>query len=255
MTLAAVLLLAAAPALAAPAAPKAKKGVAASTAAAGVPFPEYAASTAPITVELVAARFAEVDARIFTLKSSFRQFVRLEGSDTVQTVEGEVLFRKPDSLRLTHRVPEPQTVVSDGVWLWVYRESTNQVIKSKLDAWRKSEPMAQGLLDFGRSADLLSRYDAKVSSVSAPGPEGHRRFELTLLPKAADRKKGAAFTLTIVSNDRDFFPHEAKLVVERASIRSIFENARLNPEIPDAAFRFVPPPGADIFDNPEPKKP
>jgi outer membrane lipoprotein-sorting protein len=252
MTPAAVLLLLAAPAWAA----KAPKGaVAVSTAAAGVPFPAYAPSTAPITVELVAARFAEVDARIATLKSSFRQFVRVEGSDTVQTVEGEVLFRKPDSLRLTHRVPEPQTVVSDGTWLWVHRESTNQVIKSKLDAWRKSEPMAQGLLDFGKSADLLARYDAKVSTVSAPGPDGHRRFELSLLPKAEDRKKGAAFTLAIVSNDRDFFPHEAKLVVERASIRSIFENARLNPELPEASFRFVPPPGADLFESPEPKQP
>lgn len=252
MRLAAVLLLAAAPAAAAP---KAKKAVAVSTAAAGAPFPEYAVSTAPITVELVAARFAEVDARIATLKSSFRQFVRVEGSDTVQSVEGEVLFRKPDSLRLTHRVPEPQTVVSDGVWLWVYRESTNQVIKSKLDAWRKSEPMAQGLLDFGKSADLLARYDAKVSTVSAPGPDGHRRFELELRPKPEDRKKGAAFSLTLVSDDKDFFPREAKLVVERASIRSIFENYRLNPEIAETAFRFVPPPGADIFDNPEPKKP
>lgn len=252
MKLAAVLLLAAAPALAAP---KAKKGVAVSTAAAGAAFPEYAASTAPITVELVAARFAEVDARIVTLKSSFRQFVRVEGSDTAQSVEGEVLFRKPDSLRLTHRVPEPQTVVSDGTWLWVHRESTNQVIKSKLDAWRKNEPLAQGLLDFGKSADLLARYDAKVSTVSAPGPDGHRRFELELRPKPEDRKKGAAFSLTLVSDDRDFFPREAKLVVERASIRSIFENYRLNPELPESAFRFVPPPGADIFDSPEPKKP
>ena len=203
----------------------------------------------------IAARFADVDARIQRLRASFRQTVRVEGSDTVQTVEGDVLFEKPDRLRLTHRVPEEQTVVSDGATLWVYRESTHQVIKTPLEQWRKNEPLARGLLGFGRSAELLSRYDATLSTVSAPDAQGYRTFELTLVPKKEDRKEGGAdFTLKIKSDTRSYFPGESSLAVGRAVVRSSFSDVRLNPELPPDAFRFTPPKGADIFETP-PTKP
>lgn len=237
------LLFAALPASAA----KKKPAVAVSSAAAGADLPTFAASSAPITLDLVAARFKAFDDALKTLKADVRQSVRLEGSDTVQTVEGTVTFRKPDMLRLVHRVPEPQTVVSDGTWLWVHRHSTKQVIQTRLDAWRKSEPLAQGLMDFGKSADLLTRYDAAVSTVSAPGADGYRRFEVVLKPK----KKGEAdFDLTLKASEKDFFPGEAVLRVGRARIRSLFENVRLNPELPDAEFRFSPPQDADVFQSP-----
>ena len=227
-----------------------KSAVAVSTKAAGSDMPSYAPPTGPLTLELISAKFAETDAAIKTLKTGFRQFVRLEGSDTVQTVEGDVLFKKPDLIRLTHKIPEPQTVVSDGTWLWVHRASTNQVIKTKLEAWRKSEPLAQGLLDFGKSADLLQRYKTELSTVSAPGVDGHRVFTLTLKPKEK-AKDDADFTLTLKASTKDFFPADASLRVGKASIRSVFEGARLNPELPDDAFQFTPPITADLFTTPE----
>ena len=222
-----------------------------SSAAAGTELTAYAPSTAAITLDLISRRFAETDAKITTLKSSFRQSVRMEGSDVVQTVEGDVVFRKPDLLRLTHRIPEPQTVVSDGTWLWVYRNSTNQVIQSRLDAWRKSEPLAQGLLDFGKSADLLTRYDTAITTVSAPGADGHRTFTLTLKPKTSGSV--SEFILTLKADTKYFFPADATLSVGRATIRSLFEAVRLNPEVPEAAFKFTPPADADLFKSPEPK--
>lgn len=234
--------------------PTAAAKVDVSSSAAGTELTAYAASTAPLTLEYISARFSETDKRINTLKTTFRQFVRLEGSDVVQTVEGSVSFKKPDLLRLVHTIPEPQTVVSDGTWLWVYRNSTNQVIQTRLDAWRKSEPLAQGLLDFGASADMLTRYNTVLSTVSAPGADGHRTFTLTLTPKSADKKgEDAAFVLTLKASTKDFFPADASLRVGRASIRSVFENVRLNPELPEATFKFTPPADADLFKSPEPK--
>lgn len=228
------------------AAKKAKPAVSVSSAAVGSELPSFAVSSAPITVAYVAERFKKFDESLKTLKADIRQFVRLEGSDTVQSVEGTVTFKKPDMLRLVHRIPEPQTVVSDGTWLWVHRHSTKQVIQTRLDAWRKSEPLAQGLLDFGKSADLLERYDASISTVSAPGPDGHRRFEVLLKPK---QKGEADFELTLKASDKDFFPAEAVLRVGRAKIRSLFENVRFNPELPAAEFQFSPPQDADVFQS------
>ena len=232
---------------------KAAAKVAISSAAAGTELTAYAPSTAAITLDLIALRFAETDAKITTLKAAFRQSVRMEGSDVVQTVEGDVVFKKPDLLRLTHRIPEPQTVVSDGTWLWVYRKSTNQVIQSRLDAWRKSEPLAQGLLDFGKSADMLTRYDTAITTVSAPGADGHRSFTLTLKPKGSKKDDSSEFVLTLKADTKYFFPGDATLRVGRATIRSLFEAVRLNPELPGEAFKFTPPADADLFKSPEPK--
>ena len=230
---------------------KAPAKLAVPTAAAGFELPAYAVSTAPLTLDVIASRFAELDAKMNTLQANFSQFARMEGSDTVQQVEGDVLFKKPDLMRLTHRLPEKQVVVSDGTWLWVYRPSTNQVIQKRLDDWRKSEPLAKGLLDFGRSAELLKRYDAALSTVSSAAPDGYRTFTLTLRPKSSERASGDAdFTLTLKASTKDYFPYEASLNVGRASIRSTFSSVRLNPALPAASFRFTPPAGADVFAAP-----
>lgn len=247
--LAAALLLPAPAGAAARARPAASASTAAETAD-GSPLPVYAASTEPVTLPLIAARFAQLDGRLRSLRADFRQFVRLEGSDVAQQVEGEILLRKPDLLRLTHRLPQPQVVIADGTWLWAYRPDTNQVIKTRLADWRAREPLAKGLLDLGRSADLLQRYAAAVSSVSAPGPDGYRTFVVTLTPKPAERAAGDGFTLTLTASTRDYFPGDATLRVDRATIRSTFENVRVNPSLPERTFRFAPPPGADVFTAP-----
>jgi outer membrane lipoprotein-sorting protein len=73
-----------------------------------------------------------------------------------------------------------------------------------------------------------------------------------LTPKPETHAAGDAdFTLTLKASTKDFFPGEAALRVGRASIRSTFEHVRLNPELPDDAFRFSPPSGADVFATPE----
>ena len=114
--------------------------------------------------------------------------------------------------------------------------------------------MAQGLLDFGNSADLLTKYATEITTVSAPGKDGHRNFTLKLTPKAADKKgDDADFVLTLKSSTKDFFPADATLRVGRASIRSLFENVRLNPELPESVFKFTPPADADLFKSPETK--
>lgn len=228
-----------------------KPAVAVSTMAAGSDLTVYPPSTSPLTLDLIATRFGEVDGRMKTLKAGFNQYVRMQDADTVQQVEGEVLFRKPDLMRLTHKLPEAQTVVSDGTFLWVYRPSTNQVIQTRLESWRKKEPLAKGLLDFGKSADLLKKYSAVLSTVSAPGADGYRTFVVTLTPKAEDKAgPDSDFVLTLKASDKDFFPGEATLRVGRASIRSTFVNVRMNPEFPDETFRFSPPAGADVFSTP-----
>jgi outer membrane lipoprotein carrier protein len=214
-------------------------------------LPLLAPSTVPLSLPLVVERFEALDKELTSLSADFTQFVRWDESGMAQTVEGSFDYKKPGLLRLQHKIPEPQSLVSDGTLLWIYRESTNQVIKTRLEDWKKSEPMAQGLLDFGNYAGLLKSYDAEISTQSAPGPDGHRDVALRLKPK--DKKQD--FVLTLRLNTRDFFPADTELRAGGVSVHSLFTHIKYNPPEPESRFKFTPPPGADVFENLKPKGP
>lgn len=246
----ALLLILARPALAAKPKTSQTKPEAASETVTSLPL--LPPPTEPVTVEMVLSRFERLDRSLTSLSADFRQQVAWQEAGTEQTVEGTVDFRKPDLLRLEHRKPEPQTLVSDGTWLWIYRPSTEQVIKTRFADWKKSEPMAQGLLDFGDYSNLIKSYDASISTVSAPGADGQRQVALALKPK--EKSKAGEFVLTLHMSTRDYFPAATDLKAGSVMVHSVFSNIRYNPALPDSRFRFTPPPGADVFDNVKPPK-
>ena len=210
-------------------------------------MPLLPAPTQAITVPLIVERFEGLDQSMKSLSADFRQTVRWEQTGMSQSVVGTLEFRKPDLLRLQHKQPEAQTLVSDGTWLWIYRESTNQAIKTSFSEWKKSEPMAQGLLDFGNYAGLLRTYDVSIATMSAPGPDGHRSLTLSLKPH--NTASGKDFRLYLTMSTRDFFPADTELRAGGAVVASHFSNIRYNSILPDTRFQFTPPPGADVFDN------
>jgi outer membrane lipoprotein-sorting protein len=229
--------------------PNPVSAVAASTPAAqGLPL--LSPPTGPVTVEMVISRFEQFDAKVNTLSANFRQGVRMDESGVDQSVEGALEYHKPNLLRIEHRLPESQTIVADGTWLWVWRKDSNQVVQTRLEDWKKSEPLAEGLLDFGNYSKLLKTYDVSIATVSAPGPDGHARFELLLKPK----DKTAAFSLTMQMTTADFFPTQTELRAGSILARTVFTDIRYNPAIPEARFKFTPPPDADVFQNFKPPK-
>lgn len=215
-------------------------------------LPLLPATTQPITVPLVVERFQAIDRDMKSLSCAFRQTVQWEESGTSQEVHGTLDYEKPEKLHIEEG-PEAQTVVSDGQTLWIWRHSTDQVIETSLAEWKKSEPLAQGLLDFGRYADMLQRYDVTVSSVT-PAPEdgpGQKRFSLLLTPKGKGKTSAepADFSLRLRLSTRDYFPTKTELRVGGVSVSSTFSKIQYNPPIAASRFEFSPPPGADVFRN------
>jgi outer membrane lipoprotein-sorting protein len=204
-------------------------------------------------LDLIATRFSEVDSKLTSLQADFKQVVSIAGSASSQHVVGDVRFKKPDYLYLTHTMPENQTIVSDGSFLWVHRCATNQVIQTRLATWKKNELVSKGFLDLGTSAELLKRYEAVLSSVSAPDSQGYRSFTLTLTPKSDGKsaQKDASFSLMIMSSTKDFFPSQATLRVGETTIQSTFERIRFNPLFAETQFRFTIPTGADVYKTPD----
>lgn len=214
-----------------------------STAAFGQDLPTFAPPTSPITIPLILERFEAFDADMKSLTTAYRQTIRMDESGSVQEIAGVVNYAKPNKLRIEYRKPERQTLISDGQSLWVWRQETNQVIESNIEAWKKSEPLAQGLMDFGNYGAMLRRYDVSIATVSAAGKDGHRSVSLLLKPKEAN----GSFTLRLTLTTRDFFPATTELVTGQISITSQFEQVRFNPSFAPEVFQFTPPQGADIF--------
>jgi outer membrane lipoprotein carrier protein len=225
------------------------KGSSAPIVAPATSLPLYPATTEAITVPLVLERFERFDRDLRTLSASFRQAVHSEDTGQVQAVSGTLAYGKKDRLRIEHKTPEVQTLVCDGSKVWVWRPANGQVIRTKLDEWKRSQPLAQGLLDFGNYADLLKRYDVTIATVSAPAADGHRSLALELKPRMAPGS-GGDFLLTLRLSTRDFFPYESELRVGSVSARTTFSEVRFNPELPQTQFRFTPPAGADVLDFP-----
>jgi len=233
--------------------PKPAKSPAPVSISTSLPFalPLFPPTTAAITVPLAIERFAQFDRQMRTLTAVFRQSVRSDDTGQTQAAEGTFAYRKDNLLRLEHRLPDPQTLVCDGSRVWVWRPANGQVIRSTLEDWKRSQPLAQGLLDFGNYAGLLKRYDVSVGTVSAAGPDGHRGFSLVLKPLSRPRQdKAGDFTLTLRLSTRDFFPFDSELRVGGVTAHSVFADVRFNPELPETLFRFSPPPDADVLDFP-----
>ncbi|MCX5794414.1 MAG: outer membrane lipoprotein carrier protein LolA [Elusimicrobia bacterium] len=233
--------------------PRSKAGapeVAVSTPSAGTSLPLYPATTETLTVPLVLERFERFDRDLRALSAAFLQSVRSEDTGQTQMVAGTLAYGKKDRLRIEHRTPEAQTLVCDGSRVWVWRPANGQVIRSKLEEWKRSQPLAQGLLDFGNYADLLKRYDVTLSTVSAPDADGHRNLALDLKPRARAGGPGGDFLLTLRLSTRDFFPIDSELRVGSVSARTVFSEVRFNPELPQTQFQFTPPAGADVLDFP-----
>ena len=65
----------------------------------------------------------------FTAK--FDQYSTIKSMDITDTAGGMLYIRRPGKMRWEYEKPEPQIIISDGIQLWIYRPSDNQVIIGK----------------------------------------------------------------------------------------------------------------------------
>lgn len=219
-------------------------GVSASTGTAVSPAASFAvAPGAPVTLELVLTQFQRFDSGIKTLTAEFSQTLEMTDSPLRQSVAGTVAYRKPDRFRIEHLKPERQTIVSDGIDVWIHRHDRQQVVQALLKDWRAADPTLDNLLRFGRYAEMLETYAVALDTAGA-------RPALTLTPKGG----AAAFTLTLSLAPDTLFPESADMTAGSARMRTAFTRIAYNPDIEADAFAFTPPPDADVFRNFKPPR-
>lgn len=166
---------------------------------------------------------------------TFTQQVTFGATQSEASFGGTLLLRKGGKYRVE---TDQETIVTDGASIWSYNKSTHQLF---IDRYR-DDPLA--VSPDKVLVDVAGRYTA-----SLVGTEGEGKEALTVL-KLIPRERKARIRWMKVWVDTDAW------LLRRVQVFDLGENlttysvrdARLNAGVPDSAFTFPTPAGADVID-------
>lgn len=176
-----------------------------------------------------------------SFSASFDQEMRVEaGGQTIRSA-GRVWFQRPGKMNWSYESPEPQTIVADGRFLWVYQPEDHQVLKAPLrDAFESRTPVSF-LLGVARIEQDFT------PALLAPAADGSLR--LKLVPKS---DPGGSLGSLMLEVDPVTFDLRAASIRDSLgnTTRVLLRDLRRNEPVDEALFRFAVPYGADVIESP-----
>jgi len=105
----------------------------------------------------------------------FFQESMLKAMQISDTAEGRLVVKKPGKMRWEYILPDPQTIITDGKSMWIYRPADNQVMVGRAPAF----------FGDGKGAGFLSdiRQIRKGFQVEVISSNKESHYELKLTPK------------------------------------------------------------------------
>ena len=200
-------------------------------------------SLAGALVLALSATFAHADAleqlRSFAAqtKSARGEFTQriIKSGKAGETSSGTFAFTRPGKFRWNYAKPYEQVLVADGVRLWIFDKDLNQVTVRKLGDALGESPAA---ILFG-SSDLDKSFKLKDAGTH----DGIDWLEAT------PRSKDSTFERVVIGF-RNGAPEAMELHDAFGQVSQLsFRNFVRNPEISSDQFAFVPPKGADVYEQ------
>jgi outer membrane lipoprotein carrier protein len=169
-----------------------------------------------------------------TGRAAFTQVVTSPDGAKKKNSSGSFEFSRPNRFRFAYLKPFEQLIVGDGQKVWIYDADLNQASSRKLTAALGSTPAA-----------LLA------------GGSLEKDFELSALPakdglewaQALPRSKDGAFqSMRVGFKGKELAAVE---IIDSFGQRSLlqFSQFAANVNMPAEAFKFTPPPGADVIEQ------
>ena len=168
-----------------------------------------------------------------TARAQFRQLVLDKKMATVQEASGTMEFMRPGKFRWLYEKPYQQTIVGDGVKLWMYDPDLKQVTVKKLDLAIGGSPAAllagrNEIEKFFHLKDIGKRGTLEWLEATPKGKDGS--FELVRMGFGGE-------TLEVMEL-RDHFGQTTVIK---------FSGLERNPKLAPDTFHFTPPKGADVI--------
>lgn len=162
----------------------------------------------------------------------------------VKASTGQFEFARPNRFRFSYTKPFEQTIVADGQTLWLYDVDLNQVTARKQSAVLGSTPAAL----IASAADVQA---LKADFLLADAPDANGLQWVTATPKSKDGQLQSVRVGFRVAGDAaaPTSTLEVLEILDSFGQRSVltFKQFQANPALPNAAFAFKPPVGADVI--------
>ena len=202
----------------------------------------YCADTGPaFALPSVSSVARQVDERYNHLQTLTAEFTEIyQGSGMDRTESGTLWLKKPGKMRWEYRSPEEKLFVDDGNNGWLYLPAEKQVRKSSMKKLRTF-----GLLlhfCWARPSWRRSWRACLLHPMSRPGTqrtwflgEFHIGMEDTLRQVLLEITPEHAIARILLYGTDDSITEYR------------FSNQKENLRVPDAKFRFSPPPGVEVI--------
>jgi outer membrane lipoprotein carrier protein len=93
-------------------------------------------------IDRVESRYA-----VSGFSARFNQFTTITAMDITDTASGQIFVKRPGMMRWEYKKPDVQTIITNGIKLWIYRPEDNQVMIGKAPAFFKDGKGAGFLSD------------------------------------------------------------------------------------------------------------
>ena len=168
--------------------------------------------------------------------AEFDQESILKAMAVTDTASGRLMVRQPGKMRWEYVVPDPQTIITDGNDLWVYRPEENQVMVGKAPAF----------FGKGKGAGFLSnikiiREGFQISQEPDPDPALYRlklvpnKSSVDLMEMQLDIAKKNFDLIRIITFN--VYGDETRIELKNYNFANV---------PPEDRFKFVIPEGADV---------
>jgi outer membrane lipoprotein carrier protein len=187
----------------------------------------------PAWAEDAAERLKTALKNMDNLSTEFKQTLLDEDKNVVQQSRGTLALQRPGKFAWIYTEPYEQRIIADGTELWVYDVELDQVTV---------KPMDQGL---SNAPIMILMKQADVSEQFEINEVGQRKFLywVELSPHAGDLE----YTHVYIGIDGDSVRAMELQDQFGQSTQIVFENQRTGVVHNPATFKFVPPPGVDVY--------
>lgn len=205
-----------------------------------LPAPSTAGAAQLSTAAVVARMQKNYDAaRDF--RARFSQKVVSIATAREKVATGELAFKKPGLMRMDYQQPEPKMFLANGQDFWMYEPEDKQAFKQDL----KSSQLPAALAFLMGQGKLSDEFEITPATDVAYGRRD--QYKLALKPKKPQSTYKSIF---FIVDPKSFFVVESVLVNAQGDINHFtFTDLKVNTKVPDATFKWTPPPGVKRIDT------
>ena len=171
------------------------------------------------------------------LTADFKQTLLDEDKNVVQQSRGTLALQRPGKFAWIYTEPFEQRIVADGSELWIYDVELDQVTVKPMDQGLSNAP----IMILMKQADISDQFE--VQEV------GQRKFLywVELLPRAGNAASDLEYTHIYIGIDAERVRAMELQDQFGQSTQIVFDNLRVGVVHNPAVFKFIPPPGVDVY--------